>query len=162
MPNPFNGPTEVVTINGNLQVNDDGTGNYGKVLAGPLAVPVPVLVATTATNNPTGFPLQNATPTIISWTAPNDGQQHRAIVYLAQSVSSPETGGQVNVSTTLPDGTLSNIAGALGAGHGTGAFIGGSSGGYQLIVGAGKTVNITQATALTAGASVVWAEIWGS
>lgn len=35
----FNGPTEIVTINGTVQVNDDGTGNYGGAnLAGNLDI----------------------------------------------------------------------------------------------------------------------------
>ena len=55
----------------------------------------PRLVATTGVN---GFMLQNATPNILSWTAPNDGNMHRLIVFATLHVTSSETGGKVLVA----------------------------------------------------------------
>ena len=111
-----------------------------------------------ATTGPAGFALQNGTPTVISWTAPNDGQLHRALFFGSMHVTAAETGGQVNFSYTLPDGTANGVTAAAG-GAGTGpqnVFF------YTVVVQAGSTVSVVQATALTLGAAVLWAEIWGS
>ena len=86
----FNGPSELMTVNGNLQVNDDGTGNYGRIISGALAAPLMQLVATTGVN---GFALQNGTPTILTWTPPNDGQVHRVLLIAQENVTVAETGG---------------------------------------------------------------------
>lgn len=122
-------------------------GNAGGSLAVQAATPV------------AGFALQNGTPGIISWTAPNDGKQHRFTVLASLNVASGETGGQVTVTYQPPSGGFTPgqqvFAGGLGAGTASGAPVSG-------IVGPGTTVFVLQATALTAGAATVWAEIWGS
>lgn len=108
-----------------------------------------------------GFALQNATPTILSWTAPADGNNHRVMIIGQVAVSSGETGGVVQVQFTDPGGssrTLSLINGGLGSGTQVAAFAGNNS----MIVQSGSTVNINQSTALTAGAATVYLEIWGS
>lgn len=104
-----------------------------------------------------GFAFQNGTPTIISWTAPNDGQEHRALFICSDQVTSALTGGQVTVAFTNPGGgtqtiTLLTANGAVGAHH---TLDGG-------IIGPGTTVTIQQATAVTLGAGTIWAEILGS
>ncbi len=105
-----------------------------------------------------GFALQNGTPTIITWTAPNDGALHRVLVLTTLHVTSTETGGQVNLTATLPDGTAvsSNI---VNSGQATGVIARASSACFAEV---NTAVSVVQQTALTAGAAVLWAEIWGS
>lgn len=105
-----------------------------------------------------GFTLQDATPVILSWTAPDDGQLHRAIVFGSIDIASTATGGSVNVSGQAPDGSqVSEVmfSSGLTAGLHWPNFP------YPVIVGAGTTVTLVQSGALTAGAAVLWAEIWG-
>lgn len=105
-----------------------------------------------------GFTLQNATPNIISWSVPNDGQVHRFAVYGQVRVTSAETGGAIQVAYTYPDGsavTDSLDAGGHAATHQTFSV--------RLIMCApGTAVTVQQSSALSAGAAVAWAEIWGS
>lgn len=113
-----------------------------------------------ATTGAAGYTLVNGTGNILTWTAPSDGALHRVLTFANKHVSSAETGGQVQITVTLPDGT-----------PGTGQLFAGSQGtGWQTASGvalwafiqAGSTVTIKQSTALTAGTSVLWAELWGS
>lgn len=113
-----------------------------------------------ATTGLAGFALQNATPTIQSWTAPNDGNLHRAQIFAVQHVVSTETGGGVQVVYTLPDGTVAAPHTALAGGAAAGDGI--LQNNLCILVQAGTTVTVKQASALTAGAAVVWAEIWAS
>lgn len=108
-----------------------------------------------------GFALQNATPTVLSWTAPNDGQLHRVLFNLAMHVTSAQTGGAVQIVTVLPDGTSETntaFAGTLGTGAQKPANI--ANGFFP--VQAGSTVQVNQSSAQTAGAALLWAELWGS
>jgi hypothetical protein len=122
----------------------------------------PRLVATTGV---TGYTLVNATKTILSWTAPNDGNLHRVTLFATKSVTSGETGGAV---------TFGSLSGA-GNGHLTPdgdfgwatVYTGGNSTACyplatppELIVGPGNTIFLYQESALSAGASVLYAEIW--
>lgn len=107
----------------------------------------------------TGYALANVTGTIISWTAPNDGNLHRFMIFCAQSVMSAETGGTVLVMCTNPDGTAASHQ-LYPGGSGTGDIQ--QSNPFTRMVKAGTTVSITQTTALTGGAATMWAEIWGS
>lgn len=105
-----------------------------------------------------GFALENGTPSIVNWTAPDDGRLHRILVISSIDVTSAETGGQVWASGDLPDGTgwsQEINAGGAPAGYAQTTII-------AKIVDAGKLVNVYQASALTVGAATVWAEIWGS
>lgn len=117
------------------------------------------MLARQATTGPNGFALQNATPVILTWNVPNDGQLHRFIVASSLIVSVAETGGQVNVHFTTPDGTVT-VFDISNGGGGTGFDY--SAGRYLVIVKPGTTVTISQDTALTLGAAILWAEIWGS
>lgn len=150
----FNGPSEVLTVNGNLQINDDGTGNYGKMIGGPLAGPVPQLVATTPA---AGVALVNGTPTILTWTAPNDGKNHRVTVFGTASITSAMTGGQVNGGFFAPSGAnLGFTLVPVGAGPNGFAFS------YPVVIQSGTTFSISQVSPLTAGACQCWFEIWAS
>jgi hypothetical protein len=120
----------------------------------------PVLELLAATPE-AGFALQNATPTILSWTAPNDGNLHRAKLIIYLLVTSGETGGNINIDFTDP----SNTSRAFGLG-----LSGKAAGEYgnqqyeweSLFAYPGTTVTLVQSSALTGGAATVWAEIWGS
>ncbi len=117
-----------------------------------------LLASTYQANGLAGFPLQNGTPTILTWTAPADGQYHRVWLIGGIHVTSAETGGQVTLTIPHPDGSSAAPV-VFGAGQGTGSAGGAFNGS---IVGPGQTVTLAQSSALTAGAAVVWAELWGS
>lgn len=106
-----------------------------------------------------GVALVNGSPTLLSWTAPNDGQMHSVIAFGALQVSSAETGGAIGLGWTQPGGQV--IA------AGTQMFAGGLTTGPQWIsqqrlVAPGSTVTVAQSSALTVGAATVWAEIWAA
>ncbi len=107
-----------------------------------------------------GFTLVNGTPNIISWTAPNDGQLHRATFFTTLHVTSGETGGAIGFTYTTPDGfavaSIQLIAGA----QTNGAYTANPP--RAVVCAPGSSVVVGQSSALTAGAAVVWAEIWGS
>lgn len=104
-----------------------------------------------------GFALQNGTPAILTWTAPNDGQLHRVIVAQTAHCTSAGTGGRVNVNGTAPDGSALAVQ-ALAANQGTGT----TANLVTILVQAGTTVTLAQFSALTAGAVTAWFELWGS
>jgi hypothetical protein len=109
-----------------------------------------------------GVSLGNSTPTLISWTAPNDGAMHRVTVYIVGHVTSTATGGRIDLSVTLPDGTA-NTKTAIGNSQAAGVYYPPSQTCPQaLLLEANTTISVLQGTALTGGASTVWAEIWGS
>jgi hypothetical protein len=115
------------------------------------------LQATTGIN---GFALQNGTPNILSWTAPNDGLMHRVLVIGMLEVTSSETGGSIDVSCTSPDGTNRAFTSLFGANSGlSSSFVPEV---LPFFVKAGTTITVFQNSALTAGASTLWLEIWGS
>ena len=110
-----------------------------------------------ATTGAAGFALQNGTPNILTWTAPNDGNLHRVVILGNLIVTSAETGGAIGVT---------NLTSPSGANHSPGLSAGGV--GVSLVtytqsffVEAGTTVTLAQTSALTAGAAVFWADIWG-
>jgi hypothetical protein len=113
------------------------------------------VVASTGIN---GFTLQNATPTILTWNTPNDGNLHRCLIVASLDVTSAETGGQITVTYTLPNGgsTPHNLFSA-----GTGAGIALPVNIFNMCVGPNTSIVIAQASALSAGAAIMWADILG-
>jgi hypothetical protein len=114
-----------------------------------------------ATTGLAGFALQNATPNILTWTAPNDGNMHRVVVVSTLIVTSAETGGEITVNYTDPSNVARQrllYAAALGTGISTPA------GNTPTLINVypGTTVVVQQFTALSAGAAGLWAELWGS
>lgn len=106
-----------------------------------------------------GYTLVNGTGNIISWTAPNDGLLHRVLFLSMLDVTSgPETGGLIQVTVKAPDGTSGTFQ-VQANGQGAGIHTGSTN---PIIVQAGQAVTVAQNTALTAGAAVLWCEIWGS
>lgn len=113
-----------------------------------------------ATTGPNGFALQDATPTILSWTAQNDGNLHIAILAVVIKVSSAETGGAISIDESGAIAANTQLtAGSLGPG--TWFFFGNSA--YTPVpVAPGGAFALVQSSALTAGAATVYAEIWAS
>jgi hypothetical protein len=106
-----------------------------------------------------GFALQNATPTILSWTVPNDGNLHQVMVLGELVVTSGQTGGSVTLNFTDPGGTARTRT----------LYAGGLSAGYQplpqgtaVTVEAGQTVTVAQGSAQSGGAATAWLTLWGS
>lgn len=134
-----------------VAVSDGGTGET-TAAAGLAALGGLGQVAATAA---AGFALENATPTILSWKAPADGQVHRVMLTTALDVTAAETGGQITLQTVLPNGTAANpVAYPGGAAIGLGQYA------TERLVESGSTVSLVQSSALTAGAAVLWAQIW--
>ena len=106
-----------------------------------------------------GYNLVNGTGTIATWTTPNDGALHRFAIFGSLHVTSTETGGQVTVAYTLPDGTSTSHT-LFGAGTTAGDIL--PSLVFLTPVQANTTVAVKQNSALTGGTAVTWAEIWGS
>jgi hypothetical protein len=127
----------------------------------PAWQPTLALLATTGT---TGYTYVNGTGNILTWTAPSDGSLHRVMIFGEIHVTTTQVGGQVNFAVTMPDGTTLTLDLDAGA-HGTGghAFnLGAGASVYTFLVQAGSTVTLSQNSALTSGAAILWAEIWGS
>jgi hypothetical protein len=107
-----------------------------------------------------GYALADGTGTVVSWTAPGDGQVHRVIIIANVHVTGAETGGQLGTVSTAPDGSVRTNATAISSG-------GQATGTQQFallghIIEAGSTVEVLQNSALTAGAATAWVEIWGA
>jgi hypothetical protein len=136
----------------------DGT-DFGPLLGGGAGLQK---VAATASS---GFALQNGTPTILQWTAPSDGNKHRAMVFIAIDVTAATTGGEIDMTTVLngdSDTGVTVINGTRGTGLSQGMSVQKDGTGIMVIVDPGSTITIFQGTAMTAGAALLWAEIWGS
>lgn len=104
------------------------------------------------------FVLQNGTPTILSYTLPNDGRLHGVLVVASCVPTASMTGGACTFSFT--DGASGNVTGPLTAfagGFGVGSLPGTSSG--QLLSG-GSTITIAQSSALTVGAGTLRVRIY--
>jgi len=104
----------------------------------------------------TGYTLVNGTGTIVSWSVPSDGAMHQFSCVAVQRVTSAETGGSIQVTWNVPDGTATTTS-LFAGGGGTGV----SSFSQQKLVQPGSTVVVQQNTALTAGAAVAWVQLWG-
>lgn len=118
-----------------------------------------------ATTGAAGFSKANATANILSWTAPSDGNLHRVAAVYASHVTVAETGGQVTFGSQSTGGGGTLIDSSAGwatvdnGGNGTGLRV--SPNYAYLPVAPGNTIYLYQSTALSAGTSKLWAEIWG-
>lgn len=110
------------------------------------------------TTGPSGFTLVNGTPNVLTWTAPNDGQMHRCMVIANLDVTSALTGGAINVGWTSPGGNPASLS-VIGA---NGTHTVHAAGTIDFLIQAGSTLTLSQGSAVTAGAAVLYAEIWGS
>ena|SRR5215472_95885 len=129
-------------------------GGTGAATAAGAASDLALLSKVAGTPN-AGFALQNATPTIISWSVPNDGNQHRFVIVATINVTLAETGGTVTGNFTIAGiaTTPQLTAGGSAAGIVNPNYRGG-------ICDPNTTVSVVQSTALTAGAAVIFVEIW--
>ena len=100
-----------------------------------------------------GVALVNGTPTILTYTTPNDGNQHTIIIAGSLVVAVLEVGGQVNVNyvTGGVAGAHQLFAGAQAAGNFQ------PSNAFSVVVDPNTVVSISQQSALTAGTATVFA-----
>ncbi len=102
-----------------------------------------------------GYTLVNGTGQIAQITTPNDGNVHTVQVSTNLVVTVAETGGLIQTAFTTPDNTAQtqqNHAANQGLGFGRVSM--------TLLCAPNTTVTISQASALTAGASKLWVSIW--
>jgi trimeric autotransporter adhesin len=118
--------------------------------------PAIALLATTGIN---GYTLVNGTGNIITWTAPNDGNLHRVMVLASLTVTSATTGGQISISFTAPGG---GVGGPTIFNASLSAATRAPSSPTTVVIEANTTISVSQTSAMSAGAAVLWAEIWGS
>jgi hypothetical protein len=124
----------------------------------PPTIPSPSSWQLQASTGNTPFPLQNGTPTLVTWTPPNDGALHGCLVVCTVHTTSGETGGAMAASYTSPDGGSVGTPGLQAGGAGVGVTTAQSA----FLCEGGQPVSIKQSTALTAGAAVAWASIYGA
>jgi hypothetical protein len=116
-----------------------------------------------ATTPAAGFAKINGTATILSWQTPNDGLLHAFTVAISEVVATTEVGGAVALTYVL-NGTT-NTTTLFG-----GAAIAAATAQYPattvrfpaILCDPNTTVTLAQSTALTVGASTVYAQINGS
>jgi hypothetical protein len=138
-------------------------GSAGQVLGVSGGVPAwgagMTLLATTGLS---GFALVNGTPTIISWTAPNDGQLHRVEVFASVLVTSTETGGILRVTWMGPGASTAQATQLLGASNAASTASYAPNASMTFTIQPNTTVSVVQGSALTVGSATAYAEIWGS
>jgi hypothetical protein len=115
-----------------------------------------------ATTGDTGFALVNGTPTILTWTSPNDGNLHRIDIVAALNVTSSVTGGKITYNYTGLDGNNHQpqiFAVNLAAGY---MYPNSNPSPVSLVVGPNITVTVIQQSAVTAGAAVLYANLYAT
>jgi hypothetical protein len=108
-----------------------------------------------------GTALVNGTPTILSWTAPNDGQLHYFSLALCLNRTLATTGGAVGLTFTVAGSA--KAAALFNGTAGAGVDYSGDSPAFNLPLPCdpGTTVSIVQTSALTAGAAAFVGAILG-
>lgn len=114
-----------------------------------------------ATTPAAGYTLVNGTGPILSWTAPADGNLHTVLLMVILHVSVNETGGDINLAFTSPDGGTKTTD-YIGAGKTVDAYACDFPQWQQIVVAPGGTVTLAQNTALTIGAAVCYAQFWAT
>lgn len=110
-------------------------------------------ISTVAATALAGWTMTTGTPTILSWTAPNDGKVHNVTVGGSFYVTSATTGGQINVTYTVPSGAGTRTDQMSAATQATGSH---PVVGYQFAVEPNTTVTIAQESSMSAGAAKFW------
>jgi hypothetical protein len=113
------------------------------------------LVATTGLS---GFTMVNGTPNLFSWTAPSDGNMHRLFLVGEQIVTGALTGGKVTANFTDPSGAVQTRQ-IFAPSNGVG-FSGPQA--LTFTVAPGSVCAVQQNSAVTAGAAVMYLEMWAS
>jgi hypothetical protein len=101
----------------------------------------------------TNFALQNATPNILTYTTPNDGQYHIITIVGLLIVNTVEAGGQINFSVGGNPGILFASNKAVGTYNIPDTI-------NMMLAGPNASVLVSQATALTSGAANIDLEVW--
>jgi hypothetical protein len=114
-------------------------------------------VAQPVTSATAGYTLINGTGNILVYNVPNDGLVHTVNVATNMNVASLETGGQIQVLFTTPDGTAQTFQQ-----HAAGLAAGLARTNSACLCKPGTTVTLQQSTALTAGAAVLWGSMWSA
>lgn len=124
----------------------------------PAAPTTPAGTAKQVAKTPsTGTAFGASQASILTWTAPNDGQMHQATYAgIIVAGAAGTTGGAVRILYTAggQSNNFSVSAGTLSANQV-------ASSQDSLAVDPGTTVNLQQATGLAAGAATIWASIMG-
>ena len=114
-----------------------------------------------ATTGPNGFALQNGTPTILSWTAPNDGALHDVLIMATEEITVALTGGIVaagwnttNYFTRVFDNTAVDVY--------PGPFNSLGRAPICFSVLPGGQALLFQYSAVTAGAATIYADMWAA
>ena len=102
-----------------------------------------------------GFALQNATPTILTATVPNDGRRHMILSTGFVVVTSLETGGAIQLAYTQ-NGAGQTLALDAGA-HAAGTFQ--YTGPVEVFADPNTAASIVQSSALSAGAATTSAQM---
>lgn len=112
------------------------------------------------TTGAAGFTLQNATPTILTYNVPADGNLHSFFLASVLVVSSAQTGGVIQISFNPDGGATRNLflyAGGLGAA----TYYNNDEGIVPVLVAApGTTITVSQQSAQTLGASKFYADLY--
>jgi hypothetical protein len=101
-----------------------------------------------------GVPLTGATPTILSWTAPADGNPHAFAIPATLAVTTLLVGGAVAVTWTT--GGVLQTSMIFAGGEAPGTYTAPAS---LALADPGTTVSVVQSSALTGGAGNVQAAI---
>lgn len=121
-------------------------------------------ISPVASTGESGYALVNGTGTIISWTAPSDGNLHVFSIFARLIVATGLTGGAIyagNGGTILTGGTVNSGAFLWAANQGAGDyFLTKTTLAGNGVLGPGEQIYIKQSTAVSAGAGTVFAEIW--
>lgn len=135
-----------------LTSGDDGTVSWQDAAA----LPAPPALGLAADAGISGVPLGGDAAEILSWTAPDDGRCHLVCFIIALEVTAAASGGQVTAGYTNPwGGTVSAQLLAAGQAASTANSV-------MHLVAPGTVVTVAQATPLTAGAAVLWAQVWAA
>lgn len=126
---------------------------------GTLQTTVAAMMAKVAATALAGYTYINGTSNILVWTAPNDGVMHRMLLIGQIRTITAQTGGQIQLTFTYPDGSATPNATINAGGSGVG-FHGFTN--QTFLVAPGTTVTLAQSTAQTAGSGTLWAEMWAS
>lgn len=103
-----------------------------------------------------GAALVNGTPTLLTWTAPNDGQLHMFQLSGGSNTTGAATGGAIQVQ--WPMFAVVQTVQLDAGGHGVGVFPIFLT---SRMVDPGGTVTLSQQTALTAGAVAAALQVLG-
>lgn len=108
------------------------------------------------TTTQTGTALNNTTQQFFQWTAPADGNLHRVMLHADLNITSVLTGGSIQLNYTSPANT--SVIKSVSTQTAVGEYV---LGPLSFLIKSGSTVTLAQSAAMSAGAAVLYAELWG-